>query len=90
MTKQMTRFFLGLVAIGVATLIGALVIAAFRPPDPFLHRHRSLRAAPSRERTLAPPPENGEPSRSPAGRLSPSADYPAISANRGNVRRLGA
>src|SRR5437868_13038303 len=30
----MTKFFLGLIAIGVATLIGAFVIVAFRPEDP--------------------------------------------------------
>jgi hypothetical protein len=87
----MSGFFLALIATGVATLIGALVIAAFRVPDPFLHRPQSLRAAPSRERTLTPPPENGEPSSSPADRFWPGVDYPAISANRGDVRRrLGA
>src|SRR5258706_10978037 len=57
----MTRFFLALIATGVATLIGAIVFATFRVPDPFLHRPQSLRAAPSRERTLTPPPENREP-----------------------------
>jgi len=80
----MIKFFLALIATGVATLIGAIVIATFRAPDPFLHRPQSLRAAPSRERTLTPPPENGEPSSSPAGRFWPGVDYPAVSANRGN------
>jgi hypothetical protein len=86
----MTRFFLALITTGVATLIGALVIAAFRVPDPFLQRPQSLRAAPPHERTLTPPPESGEPSDSPSGRFWPGVDYPAISANRGDVRRLGA
>jgi hypothetical protein len=52
----MTKFFLSLVAIGVAVLIGALVIVAFRPQDPFLNRPQYLRAAPMHERTLTPPP----------------------------------
>ena len=43
----MTKFFLALIGTGVATLIGAIVIATFRVPDPFLHRPQSLRAAPS-------------------------------------------
>jgi hypothetical protein len=82
----MSRFFLGLVAIGVATLIGAFVIAAFRLPDPFLRGRPSLRTAPTQERTLAPP-LTAEPSGSPAGRFWPGVDYPAISANRGDGRR---
>ena len=86
----MTKFFLTLIATSVATLIGAIVFANFRAPVPFLHRPQSLRAAPSRERTLTPPPENSEPSNSPAGRFWPGVDYPAISVNRGDVRRLGA
>jgi hypothetical protein len=86
----MTRFFLALIATGVATLIGAFVIVAFRPHNPFLHRPQTSRSAPSRERTLTPPLENSEPSSSPAGRFWPGVDYPAISANRGGVRRLGA
>jgi hypothetical protein len=84
----MTKFFLALIAIGVATLISAFVIAAFRLPDPFLHRPQSLRSAPARERTLTPPPESGEPSGSPADRFWSGVDYPAISANRGEGRRL--
>jgi hypothetical protein len=80
----MIKFFLALIATGVATLIGAIVIATFRAPDPFLHRPQSLRAAPSRERTFTRPPESGEPSGSPAGRFWPGVDYPAVSANRGN------
>jgi hypothetical protein len=84
----MTKFFLALIATGVATLIGAIVIAAFRVPDPFLHRPQTLRAAPPHERTLTPPPESGEPSDSPAGRFWPGVDYPAISANHGHGRRL--
>jgi hypothetical protein len=50
----MIKFFLSLVAIGVAMLIGAFVIV--RPPDPFLHRPQYLHAAPTHERTLTPPP----------------------------------
>ena len=84
----MTRFFLALVATGVATLIGAFVIIAFRLPDPILHRPRSLRAAPAHERTLTPLPESGEPSGPPAGRFWPGVDYPAVSASRGDGRRL--
>ena len=84
----MAKFFLSLVAIGVAMLIGAFVIVAFRLPDPFLHRPQSLRSAPAHEQTLTPPPESGEPSGSPAGRFWPGVDYPAISANRGDGRRL--
>ena len=80
----MTKFFLALIATGVATLIGIWVIVAFRLQDPFLHRLQTLRAAPPRERTLTPPPESGEPSDSPAGRFWPGVDYPAVSANRGN------
>jgi len=34
----MTKFFLALIATSVVTLIGAIVIATFRVPDPFLHR----------------------------------------------------
>jgi hypothetical protein len=75
----MTKFFLSLVAIGVAVLIGAFVIVAFMPQDPFLHRPQYLRAAPTLERTLTPPPESGEPSSSSAGRFWPGMDYPAIS-----------
>src|SRR5258705_13678761 len=86
----MTKFFLALIAIGVATLIGAFVIVALRLPDPFLHRPQSLHAAPTHERTLTPPPESGEPSGSPAGRFWPGVDNPAISANRGHGRRLHA
>src|ERR1700738_3772790 len=70
----MTRFFLALVATGVATLIGAFVIIAFRLPDPILHRPRSLRAAPTHERTLIPLPESGEPSGPPAGRVWAGGD----------------
>jgi hypothetical protein len=84
----MTKFFLALIATGVATLIGALVIISFRPQNPFLHRPPSLRAAPSHERTLMPSWRSGEPSGSPAGRFWPGADYPAISVNRGDGRRL--
>lgn len=84
----MTKFFLALIATGVATLIGAIVIATFRAPDPFLHRPQTLRAAPPHERTLTPPPESGEPSDSPGGRFWPGVDYPAISANHGHGRRL--
>jgi hypothetical protein len=79
----MTKFFLALIAIAVATLIGAFVIVASRPED-FLHRLPSLRVAPTHERTLTPPSDSGEPSGSPAGRLWPGVDYPAISANHGN------
>jgi hypothetical protein len=86
----MTKFFLALIATSVVALIGAIVIATFRVPDPFLHRPQSLRAAPSRERTFTPPLKSGEPSDSPSGRFWPGVDYPAISANRGDVRRLGA
>jgi hypothetical protein len=81
----MAKFFLALIATGVGALIGAIVFATFRAPDPFLHRPRSLRAAPSRERILTPPPENGEPSISPAGRFWLGMDYPAIPANRDDV-----
>jgi hypothetical protein len=84
----MTKFFLALIAMGIATLIGAFVIAAFRPHNPLLHRPPSLREAPSDERTLMPPPESGEPSGSPAGRFWPGVDYPAISTNRADGRRL--
>jgi len=86
----MTKFFLALIATGVATLIGAIVVATFRETDPFLHRPQYLRAAPTHERTLTPPPENCEPSNSPAGRFWLGVDYPAISANRGDVRQPGA
>ena len=86
----MTKFFLALIAAGVATLIGACVIVAFRPQNPLLHRPQTLRAAPPHERTLTPSPESGEPSDSPSDRFWPGVDYPAISANRGDVRRLGA
>ena len=84
----MTKFFLALIAMSVATLISAFVIVAFRLPDPFLHRPQSLRSAPAREQTLTPPPESGEPSGSPAGRFWPGVDYPAVSASRGDSRRL--
>jgi hypothetical protein len=84
----MTKFFLALIATGVATLIGTFVIVAFRPHNPLLHWPQTLRAAPPHERTLTPPPESGEPSDSPAGRFWPGVDYPAISANRGHGRRL--
>jgi len=80
----MTKFFLAFIATGVATLIGAIVFATFRVPDPFLHRPQSLRAASPHERTWTPPPESGEPSDSQAGRFWPGVDYPAVSANRGN------
>jgi|HubBroStandDraft_2_1064218.scaffolds.fasta_scaffold102296_1 hypothetical protein len=43
----MAKFFLSLVAIGVAVLIGAIVFATFRVRDPFLRRPQSLCAAPS-------------------------------------------
>jgi hypothetical protein len=43
----MAKFFLSLVAIGVAVLIGAIVFATFRVRDPFLSRPQSLCAAPS-------------------------------------------
>jgi hypothetical protein len=41
----MAKFFLSLVAIGVAVLIGAIVFATFRVRDPFLRRPQSLCAA---------------------------------------------
>jgi hypothetical protein len=84
----MTKFFLALIATGIATLIGAFVIVSFRPQNPFLHRPPSLRAAPSHERTLMPSRRSGEPSGSPAGRFWPGVNYPAISINRGDGRRL--
>jgi hypothetical protein len=84
----MTRFFLALIATGIATLIGVLVIVAIRPHNPLLHRPPSLRAAPSRARTLMPSRSSGEPSISPAGHFWPDVDYPAISVNRGDGRRL--
>jgi hypothetical protein len=84
----MTKFFLALIAMSAATLIVAFVIVAFRPHNPLLHRPPSLREAPSDERTLMPPPESDEPSGSPAGRFWPGVDYPAISANRADGRRL--
>ena len=67
----MTKFFLALIAAGVATLIGACVIVAFRPQNPLLHRPQTLRAAPPHERTLTPSPESGEPSESPSDRFWP-------------------
>lgn len=79
----MTKFFLALIAIAVATLIGAFVVVASRPQD-FLRRLPSLRVAPTHERTLTPPSDSGGPSGSPAGRLRPAVDYPAISADRGD------
>jgi hypothetical protein len=79
----MTKFFLALIAIAVATLIGAFVIVASRPQE-FLRRLPSLRVAPMHKRTLTPPSDSGEPLGSPAGRLWPGVDYPAISANRGD------
>ena|ERR1700682_6244783 len=84
----MSKFFVVLIAISVAVLIGAVVTAAFTRQDPFLHRYESLRAAPTRERTLTPLPKSGGAVDSPAGRFWPGADYPAISANRGDGRRL--
>jgi hypothetical protein len=84
----MTKFFLALIAMGIATLIGAVVIAAFRPHNPLLHRPQTSRERLSHERTLTPPPESGEPSGSPAGRFWPDVDYPAISTNRAFGRRL--
>jgi len=68
----MTKFFLSLVAIGVAMLIGAFVILAFRPQDPFLHRPQYLRAAPTYERTLTPPPDSSEPPQLAASVIGPA------------------
>jgi hypothetical protein len=80
----MIKFFLALIATGVAMLIGAFVIVALRPRDPFLRRPPSLRVAPTHERMLTLPLDSGEPSGSPAGRFWPGVDYPAISSKRGD------
>ena len=55
----MNKFFLLVIAIGVAALIGAFVFAAFTLEAPFRNRHELLRAAPTSERTLTPLPESG-------------------------------
>jgi hypothetical protein len=81
----MTKFFLALIAIALATLIGAFVVVALRPQDhPYLRGLPSLRVAPTHERTFTAPTDSGEPSGSPAGRFWPGVDYPAVSANRGD------
>jgi hypothetical protein len=84
----MNKFFLLVIAIGVAALIGAFVFAAFTLEAPFRNRHELLRAAPTSERTLTPLPESGGAIGSPAGHHWPGVGYPAISANRGDGRRL--
>jgi hypothetical protein len=84
----MTKFLLALIAIGVATLIGAFVTIAFELQGPILHRYESLHAAPKHERTLTPRPESGGAVASPSGRFWPGVGYPAIPANRGDGSRL--
>ena len=84
----MTKFLLALIAIGVATLIGAFVTIAFELQGPILHRYESLHPAPTHERTLTPRPESGGAVASPSGRFWPGVGYPAIPANRGDGSRL--
>ena len=55
----MTKFFLALIAISIATLIGAVVVVAFRPHNPLLHRPQTSREALGTSGTLNSPSENG-------------------------------